>query len=68
MLKYEDIIKLEGIGWIEYVPFYSICLVNSKWIQFSIETNKDSIDMVSYLFMFPKCFVKYEYKYLLLYL
>ncbi|PKC17045.1 hypothetical protein RhiirA5_369343 [Rhizophagus irregularis] len=45
MLKYEDTIKLEGIGWIEYVPFYSICFVNSKWIQFSIETNKDSIDM-----------------------
>ncbi|GBB89786.1 hypothetical protein RclHR1_01660005 [Rhizophagus clarus] len=45
ILKYEDILGLEGLGWVEYISFFSIYLYNSKWIQFSIETEKDSIDM-----------------------
>ncbi|PKC65366.1 TPR-like protein [Rhizophagus irregularis] len=45
ILKYEDILELEGLGWIEYMSFFSIYLYGSKWIQFSIETKKDSIDM-----------------------
>uniref|UniRef100_U9U5N5 Uncharacterized protein n=1 Tax=Rhizophagus irregularis (strain DAOM 181602 / DAOM 197198 / MUCL 43194) TaxID=747089 RepID=U9U5N5_RHIID len=45
LLKYEDILELEGLGWIEYMSFFSIYLYGSKWIQFSIETKKDSIDI-----------------------
>jgi hypothetical protein len=56
ILKYEDILKLEGLGWIEYVPFHSIYFYGkSKWIQFLIESKKDSIDMVNifiYIFLY----------------
>ncbi|PKC09381.1 hypothetical protein RhiirA5_415757 [Rhizophagus irregularis] len=45
ILKYKDILNLEGIGWISYVPFHSINLKIYLPIQLSIETNKDSIDM-----------------------
>lgn len=47
ILNYGEILELEGLGWIEYVPFHSMYLhSNSEWIQFFIETKKDSIDMV----------------------
>jgi hypothetical protein len=46
ILKYKDILNLEGIGWISYVPFHSINLKIYLPIQLSIETKKDSIDMV----------------------
>ncbi|EXX61932.1 hypothetical protein RirG_166510 [Rhizophagus irregularis DAOM 197198w] len=45
ILKYKEIVNLEGIGWISYVPFHSINLKIYLPIQLSIETNKDSIDM-----------------------
>ncbi|PKC07984.1 hypothetical protein RhiirA5_478301 [Rhizophagus irregularis] len=45
ILKYEDILKLKGLGWIEYILFDSVNLTNEweKCVQLSIE--KDSIDM-----------------------
>jgi hypothetical protein len=47
MLKYEDLLKLEGLGWIEYkVPIYT----SSHDPQLSIEVN--SIDMVYFLLTF----------------
>ncbi|EXX59329.1 Sgt2p [Rhizophagus irregularis DAOM 197198w] len=44
-LEYTDLLNLEGLGWIEYVTFFSINWPYSEWIQFSIETKKESIDM-----------------------
>ncbi|PKC10147.1 TPR-like protein [Rhizophagus irregularis] len=44
-LEYTDLLNLEGLGWIEYVTFISINWPYSEWIQFSIETKKESIDM-----------------------
>ncbi|PKY23170.1 hypothetical protein RhiirB3_437302 [Rhizophagus irregularis] len=43
ILKYEDLLKLKGLGWIEYTPFYYLYINNPGWIQLSIKTN--SIDM-----------------------
>uniref|UniRef100_U9TY52 Uncharacterized protein n=1 Tax=Rhizophagus irregularis (strain DAOM 181602 / DAOM 197198 / MUCL 43194) TaxID=747089 RepID=U9TY52_RHIID len=45
VLKYEDILNLEGLGWIEYVLFQSVNLVyyRTKLVQLSIE--KDFVDM-----------------------
>ncbi|EXX58129.1 Sti1p [Rhizophagus irregularis DAOM 197198w] len=43
ILKYEDLLKLKGLGWIEYTSFYYLYINNPGWIQLSIETN--SIDM-----------------------
>ncbi|CAB4421606.1 unnamed protein product [Rhizophagus irregularis] len=45
ILKYEDILKLEGLGWILYVPFHSEYMGKYRLIQVSIETKKESIDM-----------------------
>jgi hypothetical protein len=46
VLTYEDLLELEGLGWILYVPLRSIYLNKHNKIQLSIETKKDSIDMV----------------------
>ncbi|CAB4426640.1 unnamed protein product [Rhizophagus irregularis] len=43
ILKFEDLLKLKGLGWIEYTPFYYLYINNPGWIQLSIKTN--SIDM-----------------------
>ncbi|CAB4421586.1 unnamed protein product [Rhizophagus irregularis] len=45
VLAYEDLLELEGLGWILYVPLRSIYLNKHNKIQLSIETKKDSIDM-----------------------
>ncbi|GBC09473.1 hypothetical protein RclHR1_00890009 [Rhizophagus clarus] len=48
ILKYEDILELEGLGWIEYTSFNHIHLNVSNYIELiklSIETKKNSIDM-----------------------
>jgi len=36
VLKYKDALKLEGIGWIEFVPFFHIYIVGYEWVQLSI--------------------------------
>ncbi|GBB89783.1 hypothetical protein RclHR1_01660002 [Rhizophagus clarus] len=45
ILKYEDILKLEGLCWIEYVSFNSVYTRQSDYMSLSIEAKKDSIDM-----------------------
>ncbi|GBB89784.1 hypothetical protein RclHR1_01660003 [Rhizophagus clarus] len=50
ILKYEDILELKGLGWVEYMSFFSINLCHeSKWIQFSVEIEKNSIDMSNFI-------------------
>ena len=46
ILKYEDVSRLEGLGWIEYRPFDDFS--RNSWIQPSIKANKNFIDMVCY--------------------
>ncbi|POG60087.1 hypothetical protein GLOIN_2v808918 [Rhizophagus irregularis DAOM 181602=DAOM 197198] len=46
VLQYEDILELEGLGWISYVTFCPIYLHGYDQIQLSIVTQEDSIDMV----------------------
>jgi hypothetical protein len=56
MLKYDDVSKLEGLGWIEYeVPIY----ISSLYPQLSIEVN--SIDMVYFLFSYYSIFFRTKY-------
>ncbi|PKY27732.1 hypothetical protein RhiirB3_443561 [Rhizophagus irregularis] len=46
VLKYDDILKLEGIGWIEYtLPFSILTDNNMEWIQPSIDMKNHSIIM-----------------------
>uniref|UniRef100_U9U5J3 Uncharacterized protein n=1 Tax=Rhizophagus irregularis (strain DAOM 181602 / DAOM 197198 / MUCL 43194) TaxID=747089 RepID=U9U5J3_RHIID len=45
ILKYKDILKLEGLGWISYMSFRSMNLKIYKLKHLTIETKKDSIDM-----------------------
>ncbi|RIA84922.1 hypothetical protein C1645_831583 [Glomus cerebriforme] len=45
LLKYKDVLKLEGLGWIEYTLFNNINIGYSDWIQLSIEAGNNSIDM-----------------------
>ncbi|GBC49363.2 hypothetical protein GLOIN_2v808915 [Rhizophagus irregularis DAOM 181602=DAOM 197198] len=45
VLQYEDILELEGLGWISYVTFCPIYLHGYDQIQLSIVTQEDSIDM-----------------------
>ncbi|GES94218.1 hypothetical protein GLOIN_2v1877815 [Rhizophagus clarus] len=45
ILKYEDILELEGLGWIEYTSFNHIRLYALNFIKLSIETKENSIDM-----------------------
>ncbi|CAB5198084.1 unnamed protein product [Rhizophagus irregularis] len=53
-LTYEDLLKLEGLGWILYVPLRSIYLNKHDKIQLSIETITDSIDMkIEYVRIIP---------------
>jgi hypothetical protein len=52
---YEDVLKLEGLGWIEYkVPIY-----NSYRPQLSIEVN--SVDMVYFLLTYYSISFKTKY-------
>ncbi|RGB29349.1 hypothetical protein C1646_672522 [Rhizophagus diaphanus] len=47
LLRYNDLSKLEGLGWIEYtLPIKVHC---NRWIQLSIEANKGSIDMAYHI-------------------
>ncbi|GBC49365.2 hypothetical protein GLOIN_2v1788324 [Rhizophagus irregularis DAOM 181602=DAOM 197198] len=56
VLTYEDLLELEGLGWILYVPLRSIYLNKHNKIQLSIETKKDSIDMqIEYVRIIPNC-------------
>ena len=48
MLKYEDVSKLEGLGWIEYGFIKRISYGNYFPLKLSIEVN--SINMVYFLF------------------
>lgn len=51
VLKYDDILKLEGIGWIEYtLPFSILTDNNMEWIQPSIDMKNHSIIMVCFFF------------------
>ncbi|PKC67327.1 hypothetical protein RhiirA1_458586 [Rhizophagus irregularis] len=46
VLKYDDILKLEGLGWIEYtLPFSILTDNNMEWIQPSIDMKNHSIIM-----------------------
>ncbi|GBB99302.1 hypothetical protein RclHR1_03480006 [Rhizophagus clarus] len=45
ILKYEDILELEGLGWIEYMTCSPIYMYASSYANFSIEIKKNSIDM-----------------------
>ncbi|GES84508.1 hypothetical protein GLOIN_2v1877815 [Rhizophagus clarus] len=45
ILKYEDILKLEGLGWIEYTTFNSIYVHVLSYTKFLIEIKDNSIDM-----------------------
>jgi hypothetical protein len=45
ILKYEDVLKLNGLGWIEYTLPFSICANYTEW-QPSVEFNPHSIILV----------------------
>ncbi|GBC33886.2 hypothetical protein GLOIN_2v1871094 [Rhizophagus irregularis DAOM 181602=DAOM 197198] len=59
LLRYNDLSKFEGLGWIEYtLPIKVHC---NRWIQLSIEVNKGSIDMRIDYVRFKKSFGKQIY-------
>ncbi len=44
MLAYKELLKLVGLGWIEYtLPFVVFLIGNVKWIQFSIDIKNISV-------------------------
>ncbi|GBC01719.1 hypothetical protein RclHR1_04300001 [Rhizophagus clarus] len=56
LLRFNDLSKLEGLGWIEYtLPVKVHC---HRWIRLSIEVNKGSIDMQIDYVRFKKTFGK----------
>ncbi|PKY44307.1 TPR-like protein [Rhizophagus irregularis] len=59
LLRYNDLSKFEGLGWIEYtLPIKVHC---NRWIQLSIEVNKGSVDMRIDYVRFKKSFGKQIY-------
>ncbi|GBB84806.1 hypothetical protein RclHR1_11380004 [Rhizophagus clarus] len=59
ILKYNDLLKLKGLGWIEYtLPIRVHC---HRWIQLSIKASKGSIDMQIDYVRFKKSFGKQIY-------
>ncbi|GBC04058.1 hypothetical protein RclHR1_00550003 [Rhizophagus clarus] len=64
LLKYEDLLKLEVLSWIEYTPFYYLYINNSKWIQLSIKTNSVDMEIDYVRFMhFHDCYGERIYYY-----